>query len=291
VAATNGLALPIPELTDTADGPDGFSDLANAVEDYFFDRILPVGVTRYPGHSWGSVTGLPTTGTKLGDTCYHTGLKSFMVCLTDGGGTWRQLRPGIVTNEVEVQAIADNGALNTLLHQGFTLEATATKARAVWDGTRFIWFDRVWQTYTPVVAVGGTNTWTPGNSTVIGRYLRKGREVSVENAFVMGSTANFNAAASFVSIVPPAGLMPAHWVEDYTISPPCVGSVEVVNGANAWGFIGVFPSATPAARRFVFYNAAGAALSSGAGTAGSWNLWTTGQRLRFMATYETNYES
>jgi hypothetical protein len=89
VGATNALALPFPELTETADGPDAFSDLANAVEDYVYDRILPAGVTRYLSHHWGQGTSVPatsTTGLRQGDTYFHTGLSAM---LKYNGTAWR----------------------------------------------------------------------------------------------------------------------------------------------------------------------------------------------------------
>jgi hypothetical protein len=89
VATTDGLKLPIPELTDTADGPNAVSNLANAVEDYAFDRLLPTGVTRYPAHDWGAVTTLPTgTGVRIGDTAFYT---PFQVMVIWDGANWRQL--------------------------------------------------------------------------------------------------------------------------------------------------------------------------------------------------------
>lgn len=91
MAATNALALPIPELTQLADGPDAFSDLANAVEDYFYDRITPAGVTRTPTYYWGAGTTPPdpgsTAGLQRGDTYWHTGQG---VLLDYNGTAWRQ---------------------------------------------------------------------------------------------------------------------------------------------------------------------------------------------------------
>lgn len=90
MGATDALALPFPELTQTADGPDAFSDLANAVEDYFYDRILPAGVTRAPSYHWGSGTNPPlaaTPGLRNGDTFFHSGQNTL---LSFNGTDWRQ---------------------------------------------------------------------------------------------------------------------------------------------------------------------------------------------------------
>lgn len=85
MGTTPGLKLPIPELTETADGPDAFSDLANATEDFVYDRILPAGVTRVPSYFWGQGVTYPT-GTELrpGDVYLHTsfGLRQY------NGTTW-----------------------------------------------------------------------------------------------------------------------------------------------------------------------------------------------------------
>lgn len=90
MGTTNALALPFPELTETADGPDAFSDLANAVEDYFYDRILPAGVTRVPRYHWGDGITPPATtapGLRIGDTYFHTN-QGVMLAFT--GTEWRQ---------------------------------------------------------------------------------------------------------------------------------------------------------------------------------------------------------
>jgi hypothetical protein len=89
VGATDALALPFPELTETADGPDAFSDLADAIEDYFYDRTLPAGITRMPSYFWGSGVTPPATttaGLMRGDTYYHTGQG---VLLAYNGAQWR----------------------------------------------------------------------------------------------------------------------------------------------------------------------------------------------------------
>jgi hypothetical protein len=116
MGVTNGLALPIPELTESADGPDAFSDLANAVEDYVYDRTLPAGVTRYLPHHWGSGTSLPTVGmgARDGDTYRHTGLG----CLMRFNGTdWKQARFAEVANKTARDAMVTN--YSALMHDNF----------------------------------------------------------------------------------------------------------------------------------------------------------------------------
>lgn len=88
MALTDGLKLPIPDLTQSADGPAAVNDLANAMEDWAYDRILPSGVTRAPTLYWGSVTVLPSgTSVKRGDTAYYS---TYSVMVMYDGANWRQ---------------------------------------------------------------------------------------------------------------------------------------------------------------------------------------------------------
>jgi len=134
VGATNALLLPFPELTEAADGPDAFSDLANAVEDYVYDRILPAGVTRYLPHHWGSGATLPTTvlGARDGDTYFHTGLACSMR-LTNG--SWRQLAVSDVANTAARVAISTN--YPSLIYSGFRVREVDNNR--VWEWTGVFW--------------------------------------------------------------------------------------------------------------------------------------------------------
>lgn len=139
MAVTNGLALPIPELTDTADGPDAISDLANATEDYVFDRILPAGVTRYPGHHWGSGVALPTyaQGVRAGDSYYHTGLACLMRAV-DPAATipvWRQAALATVASLAARDAISTN--YSGLLYPEFRVRQTDVGVTWSWTGTEW----------------------------------------------------------------------------------------------------------------------------------------------------------
>jgi hypothetical protein len=124
VGATNALLLPIPELTEMADGPDAISDLANAVEDYVYDRVLPSGVVRYPTHHWGAGTSFPTTvnGVKVGDTYHHTGLACLMAYQGPG---WVQVNASTVANKAARDAMSTN--YSSLLHGGFRVYQTDKK--------------------------------------------------------------------------------------------------------------------------------------------------------------------
>lgn len=137
MATTDGLKLPIPELTDTADGPDAFSDLGNAVEDYLLDRILPSGITHYPSHHWGSGTAFPTAaqGAKASDTYLHTGLGGSVMMLVSGT-SWRQVAVGEVANYAALDAMANN--YSSLLHPGLRVRQ-ADLAGSLWEWTGSAW--------------------------------------------------------------------------------------------------------------------------------------------------------
>jgi hypothetical protein len=136
VAATDGLKLPIPEITDTADGPDAISDLANAVEDYVLDRLMPTGIVHYGPHHWGTGTVYPTTaaGVRPFDTYYHSGL----VCLMRyDGTTWTQAARSVVTTPAARAAISTNYA--GLLHDGFTVWDSTSKLEWRWNVATTLW--------------------------------------------------------------------------------------------------------------------------------------------------------
>lgn len=133
MALTPGLKLPIPESTETADGPDAFSDLANGVEDYVYDRILPAGVTRVPSHFWGQGTSLPTSADlRAGDTYRHTGLGCMLMY---NSSAWRQAEVPTVSNLAAVKAISDSHA--SVLYTGFTAVSAAASTVCVWNGSKW----------------------------------------------------------------------------------------------------------------------------------------------------------
>jgi hypothetical protein len=142
VGVTNGLALPIPELTEGADGPAAFGALANGVEDYILDRILPGAVTHYPVHHWGSGTALPTAanGVKQGDLYLHTGLGCTMRFIS--GTTWRQAEPAQVANLAARDALATNYA--GLLYDGFELQVLAVVGPPAVVSSHWRWNAGTW---------------------------------------------------------------------------------------------------------------------------------------------------
>jgi hypothetical protein len=160
VGATPLLALPIPELTDTADGPDGYSKLGAAVENYLYARTLPTGITRWPKYHWGSGTVYPTAanGVKVGDTFIHTGLGSSLMVY--GGASWRQEAPAEVANAAARTAIATN--YQSLLYAGFTVIQADTGT--VWRYTA----GNTWRPMLPInpvrlESVSTTATWSSPN--------------------------------------------------------------------------------------------------------------------------------
>lgn len=142
MALTDALKLPIPELTETADGPDAFSDLANAVEDWAYDRILPAGVTRYLPHYWGPLASFPTTGIKAGDTFRHTALGGAMLeAIVDGGGAgnWRLLLPGEVAGKAARDALSADLTLRAVFPPGFRVREADTGRTLEWSVPLSIW--------------------------------------------------------------------------------------------------------------------------------------------------------
>lgn len=156
MGATNALLLPYPDLTEAADGPDALQNLADAVEDYFYDRILPAGITRWPKHHWGSGTAFPTTGTLTGDTYYHNGLACLMVKST--GGAWRQTHPSLVADRAA--RLVMSTTYDTILHDGFIVHETAGNRRYAWDGVA-TW---VIEASPTGAAWTATTVWTNGAS-------------------------------------------------------------------------------------------------------------------------------
>lgn len=174
MAVTNGLALPIPELTDTADGPDAISDLANATEDYVYDRILPAGVTRYLTHHWGAGTAFPTAaqGVKAGDTFTHTGLACTMRAVDPTATTpvWRQITMAEVASLAARDAISTN--YTALLHQGFRVRQTDLGILWEWTGAYWTALSTIrgksWCTVSGAIINGGYAIIQQGASRLFG---------------------------------------------------------------------------------------------------------------------------
>lgn len=141
MAETQNLKLQIPELTETADGPDAFRDMAQGIEDYVYNRILPTGVLRAPEAYWGASGSLPNNAAvRVGDTATHTGLRSLMVCigLTANGPTWDQLRPATVATLAERNVISSQ--FKDILPFGFTVIQDPTgQYPRVWEWRAYYW--------------------------------------------------------------------------------------------------------------------------------------------------------
>lgn len=152
MGSTNGVLLPYPELTETADGPAALAGLANSIEDYFFDRVLPGGITRYVPYHWGTGTTYPTTGggLKAGDTYYHSTLGCTMRYT---GSVWRQSHLATLT-AVQRQALT-----SAILHDGFEVFETDTDRVVYWNGSR-------WRLRTAEATgtTGGTNSGWAGTT-------------------------------------------------------------------------------------------------------------------------------
>ena len=131
MGVTTNLKLPYPELTDAVDGPTSFDALAQGVEDYFYRRILPSGVTRMPVYNWGAGSSFPS-GAAAGDTFTHQGLGPSL--MRWNGAAWRQAEPAEVANQTQREALS-SGANASLLYSGFAVHQADTNITYEWDGT------------------------------------------------------------------------------------------------------------------------------------------------------------
>ena len=86
---------------------------------------------------------------------------------------------------------------------GALIFETDTKAWGWYDGASWLMYDTVWQAYTPAWTGTGTNP-SIGNGSILGRYMRKGREVRCQVALSCGSTTTFGSGTYLFGI--PAGL-------------------------------------------------------------------------------------
>lgn len=156
MGVTTNLKLPYPELTDAVDGPTSFDALAQGVEDYFYRRILPAGVTRMPVYNWGAGSSFPS-GAASGDTFTHMGLGPSL--MRWNGAAWRQAEPAEVANQTQRLALS-TGANASLLYSGFSVHQADTNVTYEWDGTG-TWNVRARQlirTGTGTIAIGAAGT-------------------------------------------------------------------------------------------------------------------------------------
>jgi hypothetical protein len=131
LGVTTNLKLPYPELTDAVDGPSSFDALAQGVEDYFYRRILPAGITRMPVYNWGAGSAYPS-GAAAGDTFTHQGLGPSL--MRWNGSAWRQAEAAEVPNKTARLALS-TGANASLLYSGFAVHQVDTNVIYEWDGT------------------------------------------------------------------------------------------------------------------------------------------------------------
>jgi hypothetical protein len=192
---------------------------------------------------------------------------------------------GITGTEAAIKASAGPHAT------GRQAWATDTKARGIFDGTRWLFYDTAWQTWTPKLATtNATNYWTQSNGTAIGRFFRKGREVTAEGVLQLGSGSSFGGGlfGTILADFPP-GYAPSYWSTPSTTFVPPVGQCQVYGGTFGNGFVAV-ANMTGAAtgRRFAFYTAAQVAAT---GTGTGWNISASTHGVSFQAVYETAFEA
>jgi hypothetical protein len=132
LGVTTNLKLPYPELTDAVDGPTSFDALAQGVEDYFYRRILPTGVTRMPSYHWGAGVNYPT-GVAVGDTFVHNSLGPSL--MRWNGVNWRQVEPAEVADETTRNAIS----IGQTLYSGFRVRQLDVNQLLEWDAPNARW--------------------------------------------------------------------------------------------------------------------------------------------------------
>jgi len=158
LGVTTNLKLPYPELTDAVDGPSSFDALAQGVEDFFYRRILPAGITRMPVYNWGAGSSFPT-GVATGDTFTHQGLGPAL--MRWNGSAWRQAETTDVASQTARLALS-TGANASLLHSGFTVRQVDTNVTYEWDGTG------TWNVRNRSLIRSGTGTITIGAAGTFG---------------------------------------------------------------------------------------------------------------------------
>lgn len=249
-------------------------------------QLVPAaaGPSRRIGHHWGSGAVFPASGMGPGDSFLHTayGLHFY------NGTAWRQRGPHELT-------AAQRTALATVgLYDGYEVYETDTTARARWDATAGVWllYDAKWQTFTPRLATtNATNYYTLGNGTVLGRYFRKGREISYVGAIIMGSTTTYTGGLfGTIQVEFPTGLLPAYALSPQTMFGTMIGVAGIHSDAFYNGFANVLNTTGAAnARRLGFISSGASAQATGTGN--GWNMSAANHGVTWSVSYETAFEA
>lgn len=229
MALTPRLKLPVPDLTQVADGPDAISDLALALEDWALDRILPTGITHAPVHHWGSLnSGAPTfaQGAKVGDTYYNTDLRCTMRCISDG--TWAQS-----DGPVYCATLANRPASNSYhIYNGFQIYVNSQSQVYTWDGT--YWRNGAAGDAIPTgTPTGGVITGRSGSSTFTlaggGRAnINIGTAFAANTFIVMGVPGSTGGTLGFCVADPASHTTSVASFLCYTIAGALVATGQVV---------------------------------------------------------------
>lgn len=191
---------------------------------------------------------------------------------------------GVVAFATEALANARGSVL-----AGRIVQAADTGAFGMWDAVagRVIWYDTRWQNYTPTVDVNNVVT-TVGNGLLAGRFYRKGREISVDFLFQLGTTTNYNGAAGVLRIGAPPGYRPGLTAGITAVFGTYCGTGRA-NGTQGTvvGTI-VTDGATAAARKLVMVNAGDLTIQT---TTGPTAVSATNHFLQGRAQYMTEFEA
>lgn len=200
MGVTTNLKLPYPELTDAVDGPSSFDALAQGVEDYFYRRILPAGITRMPVYSWGSASSFPS-GAAAGDTFIHASLGPSL--MRWNGAAWRQVEPAEVASATVRNAISLGPAAGAL-HPNFRVRQTDTGDLWRWDGAAWIWVSRDGgQAPTAIWNVGSAGFSNGGINAPVGTVVTDDPTICTSDPtnrqFVIASRGLYQVTASIFS--------------------------------------------------------------------------------------------
>lgn len=179
------------------EGGDDLVDVTAHISNNYslIDKLL--GVVRFT-----TAAGKPTTNNYEGKIAQEIDNGNLFIY---DGAQW-QILPG---STFTCTAATRPSAGTYTLYEKLQIFETDTKAIGYYlEGTWRIW-DTVWQSYTPAWTASGTQP-SIGNGTLTGKYLRRGREVTVHARVLAGSTTTFGSGQYYVSM--PAGLniVPPH---------------------------------------------------------------------------------
>ncbi len=165
--------------------------------------------------------------------------------------------------------------------EGLRVYRKDTKATEIYDGSTWLTFDSIWQTYTPVIYTNNVAE-TLGNGTSSGKYFRTGKKCDFKFRHVIGSSTNWNASG-FQEVTLPVSAAYSSGIDAGT--PMGVAQIEKSGSGTCNVILQTITSGTRAA---LLYDQFGnAAQWKQAVTSVSPGTWSTGNVHQGSGTYET----